>query len=123
MRKRLTVLSLAALATAAFFCAAVFSHAAAKPGSSGYHVIKTVSVPGDEGWDYIYVDSDARRVYISHSSHTVVMNADTYAIEGDIPDTQGVHGIAVASDLGRGFSSKVRAYTHPLFYLKTQQSL
>ena len=45
----------------------------------------------------MYVDSDARRVYISHGTHTVVMDADTYAVVGDIPDTQGVHGIAVAS--------------------------
>src|ERR1700739_5128893 len=119
MRKRLTVLSLAALSTAALFCAAVFARAAAKPGASGYHVIKTVSVPGDEGWDYVYVDSDARRVYISHATHVVVMNADTYAIEGDIPDTPGVHGITIAPDLGRGFTSNGRANTVTIFDLKT----
>ncbi len=118
MRKHLTLFGLAALA-AILFCAAVFSHAAPKPGATGYHVIKTVPVPGDEGWDYVYVDSDARRVYISHGSHTVVMNADTYAIEGDIPDTQGVHGIAIASDLGRGFTSNGRANTVTIFDLKT----
>src|SRR6266403_667937 len=95
MRTYLAPLGLATLSAVALFSAAAFSRAAAKPGASGYHVIKTVPVPGDEGWDYVYVDSDARRVYISHGSHTVVMNADTYAIEGDIPDTQGVHGIAV----------------------------
>jgi DNA-binding beta-propeller fold protein YncE len=122
MRKHLTLLGLAAL-SAGLFCAAVFSHAAAKPGASGYHVIKTVPVPGDEGWDYVYVDSDARRVYISHGTHTVVMNADTYAIEGDIPDTQGVHGIAVASDLGRGFTSNGRANTVTIFDLKTLKTI
>jgi hypothetical protein len=93
------------------------------PGASGYHVIKTVSVPGDEGWDYIAVDSDARRVYISHGSHVVVMNADTYAIEGDIPNTPGVHGIAIAPDLGRGFVSSGRADTATIFDLKTLQTL
>src|SRR6202047_4504635 len=123
MRKNLTVFGLAALSAVALFCAAVFSHAAPKPGASGYHVIKTVTVPGDEGWDYVYVDSDARRVYISHGSHTVVMNADTYAIEGDIPDTQGVHGIAIASDLGRGFISAGRANTAVIFDLKTLKTL
>jgi DNA-binding beta-propeller fold protein YncE len=122
MRKHLTLLGLAAL-SAVLFCAAVFSHAAARPGASGYHVIKTVPVPGDEGWDYVYVDSDARRVYISHGTHVVVMNADTYAIEGDIPDTQGVHGIAVASDLGRGFVSDGRANTVTIFDLKTLKTL
>jgi len=122
MRKHLTLLGLTAL-SAVLFCAAVFSHAAAKPGASGYHVIKTVPVPGDEGWDYVYVDSDARRVYISHGSHTVVMNADTYAIEGDIPDTQGVHGIAVASGLGRGFVSDGRANAVTIFDLKTLKTI
>jgi len=122
MRKHLTLLGLTAL-SAVLFCAAVFSYAAAKPGASGYHVIKTVPVPGDEGWDYVYVDSDARRVYISHGSHTVVMNADTYAIEGDIPDTQGVHGIAVASGLGRGFVSDGRANAVTIFDLKTLKTI
>src|SRR5437016_4702783 len=92
-------------------------------GPSGYHVIKTVVVPGDEGWDYAFVDSEARRVYISHGSHVVVMNADTYAIEGDVPDTQGVHGIAVAPDLGRGFISAGRANTAVMFDLKTLKTL
>src|SRR5712675_477183 len=119
MRKYLAPLGLATLYAVALFSAAVFSRAAAKPGASGYHVIKTVSVPGDEGWDYVYVDSDARRVYISHATHVVVMNADTYAIEGDIPDTPGVHGIAIVPDLGRGFISSGRANTATIFDLKT----
>src|SRR5258707_10066546 len=123
MRKHLIPLGLAALSAIALFSAAVFSHAAGKPGASGYHVIKTVSVPGGEGWDYVYVDSDARRVYISHATHTVVMNADTSAIEGDIPDTQGVHGIAIASDLGRGFTSNGRANTVTIFDLKTLKTI
>src|SRR5262249_29699878 len=76
--------------------------AAPAPGASGYHVIQTVSIPGDEGWDYLAVDSEARRVYISHGTHVVVMNADTYAIVGDILNTSGVHGIAIAPALGRG---------------------
>ena len=123
MRKHLTLVGLAPLFAAALFSAAIFSQAGAKPGASGYHVIKTVSVPGDEGWDYVYVDSDARRVYISHATHVVVMNADTYAIEGDIPDTPGVHGIAVAPDLGRGFISNGRGNTVTIFDTKTLKTL
>jgi DNA-binding beta-propeller fold protein YncE len=97
--------------------------AAPVPGPSGYHVVKTVPIPGDEGWDYLTVDSDARRVYISHGSHVVVMNADTYAVEGDVPDTQGVHGIALASDLGRGFVSAGRANTAVIFDIKSLKTL
>ena len=121
MRKNVVLLGLSACSI--ILCAAISSHAAPKAGASGYHVIKSVPVPGDEGWDYVYVDSDARRVYISHGSHTVVMNADTYAIEGDIPDTQGVHGIAIASDLGRGFISAGRANTAVIFDLKTLKTV
>src|SRR5216684_3075599 len=111
MRKRFTLLTiLGSLAVAIIFSAVAISRTAAPaPGGSGYHVIKTVPLGGEGGWDYVYVDSDARRVYVSRGTHVVVLDADTYAVVGDIPDTQGVHGIAVASDLGRGFVSNGRA--------------
>src|SRR5690348_15186155 len=125
MRNRFAALTiLGSLSVAMILCAGLYTRAAAPaPGSSGYHLIKTVPVPGDEGWDYILVDSDARRVYISHGSHVVVMNADTYAIEGDIPDTPGVHGIAVAHDLNRGFISAGRANTAVIFDLNTLKTV
>jgi DNA-binding beta-propeller fold protein YncE len=125
MRKSTTVLAvLGSLSVAMILCAGLRSHAAAPaPGSSGYHVIKTVPIPGDEGWDYLNVDAAARRVYISHGSHVVVMNADTYAIEGDVPDTQGVHGIALAPDLGRGFVSAGRANIAVIFDIKSLKTL
>jgi len=110
------------LALAALPLAASLSRVSAA-GSSGYHLVKTISVPGDDGWDYLAVDTDGRRVYISHGTHVVVMNADTYAIEGDIPDTPGVHGIAIASDLGRGFISSGRANTATIFDLKTLKTI
>jgi DNA-binding beta-propeller fold protein YncE len=93
--------------------------AAPKAGASGYEITKTIPLGGNEGWDYIGVDSDARRVYVSHGSHVVVLNADTYEVAGDIPDTQGVHGIVIASDLGKGFTSNGRANTVTVFDLKT----
>ncbi len=125
MRKSFAVLTiLGSLSVAMILCAGMLSRAASPaPGSSGYHLIKSVPVPGDEGWDYLNVDADARRVYISHGSHVVVLNADTYAIEGDIPDTQGVHGIALAPDLGRGFVSAGRANTAVIFDIKSLKTL
>lgn len=98
---------------------------AAEPaaGSSGYHVAKTITVAGDEGWDYVTVDSDAHRVYVSHGSRVVVLDADSGAVTGEIPDTQGVHGIALAADLGRGFTSNGRANTVTIFDLKTLSAL
>jgi DNA-binding beta-propeller fold protein YncE len=88
-----------------------------------YRLIKTVTVSGDEGWDYLTVDAEARRVYISHGSHVVVMDADSYAVVGDIPDTQGVHGIALADDLGRGFVSDGRANMSTIFDLKSLKTI
>jgi YVTN family beta-propeller protein len=92
-------------------------------GTSGYHLVKTIPVAGNEGWDYIAVDSDGRRVYVSHGSHVVVLDADTYAEVGNIPDTQGVHGIAIVAELGRGFTSNGRANTVTIFDTKTLKTL
>jgi hypothetical protein len=123
VRKQSTPLVIAGLLALAAVSLVGSLAGGAAAGASGYHVIKTVSVPGDDGWDYLTVDSDARRVYISHGTHVVVMNADTYAIEGDIPDTPGVHGIAIAPDLGRGFISSGRANTATIFDLKTLKTI
>src|SRR6201997_5452162 len=121
MRNKTVFIGLTSLALATFIlCVASHSLSAAPaPGTSGYKVIKTVPIGGEGGWDYVYVDSAARRVYISHGTHTVVMDADSYAVVGDIPDTQGMHGIAIASDLGRGFTSNGRADNVTIFDLKT----
>jgi hypothetical protein len=125
MRKSFTVLATIGIfaLTGMLWTGSFSSHAAAPAGGSGYHIIKTIPIPGEDGWDYVAVDSAGRRVYISHGTHVVVMNADTYAIEGDIPDTPGVHGIAVASDLGRGFISSGRANTATIFDLKTLKTI
>lgn len=107
------------LVTATFFCGLCMGQSSAPK----YHVAKTLALGGDEGWDYVAVDSSARRAYVSHGSHVVVLNADTDAVAGDIPDTQGVHGIAIATDSGRGFTSNGRANTVTIFDLKTLKTL
>jgi DNA-binding beta-propeller fold protein YncE len=96
---------------------------AVPPGSSGYRVIKTLPIGGTGRWDYDIVDSSARRVYVSHSTHVVVLDADSGAQVGDIPDTSGVHGIALAPDLGRGFTSNGKANTVTIFDLKTLKAI
>ena len=118
-RSMIFCLSLALL----FLASSVITSGAAAQGASGYHVSKTLAVGGDEGWDYVAVDSALRHVYVSHGAHVVVLDADSGAAVGDIPDTQGVHGIAIASDLGRGFTSNGRANTVTIFDLKTFKSL
>ena len=121
---RRTILAIVGLASlAAILFVGILRGYAIVPGPSGYHLVKTVPIGGDGGWDYCIVDSDARRVYVSHATHVVVLDADTDAIVGDIPDTQGVHGIALARDLGRGFVSNGRANTVTIFDLKTLKTI
>ena len=99
------VLSLAAAALAA--------------AAPGYHIVKTHKLGGDGGWDYLTVDANARRLYVSRATHVMVVDADSGNSVGDIADTPGVHGIAVADDLGRGFVSNGREGTVSIFDLKT----
>lgn len=117
--KRIAILAAAAALGVAIFTDAFLLAASAAPGASGYKVIKTVPISGEGGWDYVYVDSDARRVYVSHATQVVVLDADSYEVVGSIPDTQGVHGIAIAPELGRGFTSNGRSNDVTIFDLKT----
>src|SRR5436305_240309 len=92
-------------------------------GPSGYHVAKTYKIGGEGGWDYLTVDSKARRVYISRGTHVMVVDADTGAVVGDIPNTNGVHGIAIAPEFDKGFISDGRDGTITIFDLKTLKVL
>jgi len=121
--KRIPILAVAAALGVAVFTGAFLLAVSAAPGASGYKVIKTVPISGEGGWDYVTVDSDARRVYVSHATQVVVLDADSYEVVGSIPDTQGVHGIAIASDLGRGFTSNGRTNTASIFDLKTLKTI
>ena len=83
------------------------SYARPKPADSGYHLLKTVSLPaapgGAEYYDYITVDAAARRVYVSHGTEVVILNADDYTVAGRIEGLTRCHGVALARDLGKGF--------------------
>jgi YVTN family beta-propeller protein len=94
---------------------AIFSTAA----DPGYHVIKTYKLGGEGGWDYLNLDSSSRRLYISRATHVIVIDADSGKPVGDIPDTPGVHGIALAPELGRGFVSNGREGTVTIFDIQT----
>jgi DNA-binding beta-propeller fold protein YncE len=73
--------------------------------AADYKVQTRYSVPGNDGWDYITVDSVGRRIYVAHAVRVNVLDADTGASVGTIEDTPGVHGIAVAPKLKHGFTS------------------
>lgn len=85
----------------------------------GYKVIDKIKIGGPGQWDYVYIDSDANRLYVSHGTQTEVIDTATNKLVGTIPDTAGVHGIAVANDLGKGFTSNGRSNNVTIFDLKT----
>lgn len=100
------------------FFAAVFA-VSAMAADSGYHLINTYKLGGEGGWDYLTLDSSSRRLYISRATQVVAIDVDTGKSVGDIPDTPGVHGIALAPELGRGFVSDGREGTVTIFDLQS----
>ncbi len=105
------------LAVLAILPFALLHLAAATP--TGYHVLTEIKIGGEGGWDYPSVDSTAHRLYLSHATHVVVVDIDSNKVVGDIPDTPGVHGIAIARDLGKGFISNGRGNNVTIFDLAT----
>jgi len=90
---------------AAFALALVLASSAGAQTPSGFKLQTRFPVAGADGWDYITVDSDARRLYVSHGVRVNVLDADTGAQVGVIEDTPGVHGVAIAPVSKHGFTS------------------
>ena len=102
---------------------ALVAVAAVSAAATGYHIVGEIQIGGEGGWDYLTVDSAARRLYVSHATHVAVVDLDSNKIVGDIPDTPGVHGIAIAAALNKGFVSNGRGNTVTIFDLKTLKTL
>ncbi len=88
-----------------------------------YRVVQTVKLGGEGWWDYLTVDSAAHRLYITRGTHVVVVDSESLKPVGEIPDTPGVHGVAIAADLGRGFASNGREGTATIFDLATLKAV
>jgi len=91
--------------------------------ADNYQITKKIPIPGQGNWDYLTVDEGARRLYVSHGTQVEVLDVDSGAIVGKIENTQGVHGIAIAPDLGRGFVSNGQSSTVTIFDLKTLKTI
>lgn len=109
-----------------FFCLAatlILSCSLSAQSSGGYSVIKKIPIPGQGSFDYLTVDEGARRLYVSHGTQVEVLDIDSLSIVGNIPNTPGVHGVAIAPESGRGFVSDGQASTVTIFDLKTLQRI
>jgi DNA-binding beta-propeller fold protein YncE len=78
---------------------------AAVAAPPGYKVVANIKIGGANRTDYTYCDTPNHRLYVSHGTQTEVIDTAADKLVGTIPDTQGVHGIAIADDLGKGFTS------------------
>jgi DNA-binding beta-propeller fold protein YncE len=98
---------------------ALLSLAIAATAFAAWHVGRHIVIGGKGGWDYTAIDSVARRAYVSHGDRVEVVDIDDGKVVGLIPDTLGVHGIAIDHDGGRGFISSGRINMMTIFNLKT----
>ncbi len=93
--------------------------APAQEAASSSPKVHKIAVGGDGGWDYLTVDSDARRLYVSRSNRVIVIDLDKESVVGELADTPGVHGIAIVPELGKGFTSNGGDSSVTVFDLKT----
>jgi DNA-binding beta-propeller fold protein YncE len=91
----------------------------AQTAEGPYHFITKIDVGGNGFWDYAAVDSAARRLYVTNGSRVVVIDMDKNTVVGEIADTPGVHGFAIAPDLGLGYTSNGRENKAGIVDLKT----
>src|SRR5437870_3663413 len=98
---------------------AIFVAVAGMQNGTGYKVETKYSVPGNGGFDYITIDSAARRLYLSHGTEVNVVDADNGKLIGTITDTPGVHGAAIASEFKHGFTSNGRENKVSMFDTNT----
>lgn len=97
--------------------------AAGAQAQGKYSVTARWKIGGPGGWDLLAVDEGSRRLFLSRSDRVVVLDADSGKVVGEIAHTDGVHGIAVAADLGRGYTSNGKANSMTVFDLKTLEPI
>jgi YVTN family beta-propeller protein len=112
------ILCLTLLAGSLSTCVFLAAPAAAQAAPT-YSIVRTMLLGGDGGWDYLYADSAARRLYIARATRFMVVDLDSGKQVGEIPDTPGAHGVALVPDLGIGFTTNGRENMSSVFDLKT----
>jgi DNA-binding beta-propeller fold protein YncE len=114
---------LRAACVAAAAAVLIAGFAGAAPAAPGYHLLKTFAVGGDGGWDYLTLDPQTHRLYLSRSTHVVVVDATTGAPVGEIADTPGVHGVALVPGTEIGYTSDGRSGNATMFDTRTLKAI
>ncbi len=115
IRMALSFIALITAAACSTTTATAPSASSSSPMATHYHVVRHIPVGGEGGWDDLTMDPASHRLYLSHGTHVEVVDVDQGKVVGDIPKTEGVHGIALAPELGRGFISNGRSSTMTIF--------
>jgi len=89
----------------------------------GYSVTARHAMPGEGGWDYLSHDAAHHRLYVTRGNRIQVLDSATGRLEAEIPDTAGVHGVALATDLGKGYASNGQGNSITAFDLQTLKTL
>jgi DNA-binding beta-propeller fold protein YncE len=108
---------------AVFFVLCVFAAGAVAQSTSAFHILSVTPLGGDGSWDYLRFDSVARRLFIARSTRVMVVNLATHKLLGEIPGTDGVHGVAFVADAHRGVTSNGKANTASVFDLDSLKVL
>jgi len=108
---------------ALFATVLVCATAIASASPTTYHLANTYVLGGDGGWDYLAYDATTKRLFVSRGTHVMVVDPSTGKVTGDIPNTPGVHGIAVAPEFNKGFISNGKDGSVTVFDLTTLATL
>lgn len=100
-------------------CVAMIMSSSSLVAQSSYKTGNKIHVEGDGGWDYLNVDEINGVIFVSHGTVAQAIDIKTGKVVGTIPDTKGIHGIAIANDLNKGFTSNGRDSSVTIFNLKT----
>jgi YVTN family beta-propeller protein len=100
-------------------CAALIISSSSLIAQSNYKIANKIHVEGEGGWDYLNVDEVNGTIFVSHATVAQAIDIKTGKLVGTIPDTKGIHGIAIANDLNKGFTSNGRDSSVTVFNLKT----
>src|SRR3981081_129850 len=110
---------LSSLGAAAAMTLATSATVHAQAVTPGYHVIHRINTGGEGGWDYVTVDPEGNRLFLSRGTHAMVIDLGRDSVVGDISNTPGIHGVALAPELNRAFTSNGRDSSVTIFDYKT----
>jgi YVTN family beta-propeller protein len=91
----------------------------AEPAAPAYKVTDKFALGGEGGWDYLTFDSANKRLYIARNNRVMVVDAEKGKLVGEVPETQGIHGVALVPDINKGFTSNGGDSSVTVFDLKT----